>query len=182
MRVRTVEFETFGLDGSATARRGSLAELLKHVPTVLVVPPGVIPPLRVVNDILRRGSADAGMSGGCRWRPFSIDAGEWDELRAALEGGRLHEYAEPPEWVRTWPEWSLWRWARARGISAEGLGELRRAFEQESRWQSQADAADAAGEAARAAECRARAHEAAELARAIIENRPRTPSSTPKRA
>ena len=45
----------------------------------------LIPPLHVVNDLLRRGVRDAGMSGGCEWKPFEITHPEWVDLANDLK-------------------------------------------------------------------------------------------------
>jgi hypothetical protein len=39
-----------------------------------------IPPLTVLNEIFTSGKLDAGMSGGCEWKPFEISQGQYDEL------------------------------------------------------------------------------------------------------
>ena len=59
-----------GESGGSSERRGTVAELLESIPYLLA--DRLLPPLRVVNDVLRRGVHDAGMSGGCSWRPFEI--------------------------------------------------------------------------------------------------------------
>lgn len=40
----------------------------------------VFPPLAVLNNVFSESKADAGMSGGVEWKPFRIDAQEYQEL------------------------------------------------------------------------------------------------------
>ena len=69
------------------------------------------PQLLVVNDVFRRGIHDAGMSGGCSWRPFEITQSEWGEVAGALHARHAEDrcqFVEPPEWVQTFDDWSSW--------------------------------------------------------------------------
>ncbi|MEO1132355.1 MAG: hypothetical protein AAFX40_06560 [Cyanobacteria bacterium J06639_1] len=88
----------------------------------------VIPPQIVLNDLLMHGrpgqygpvdgiypdgtvQVDAGMSGGCAWKPFHIDREEYDELVEELLTDpelQLH-VLEPPAYVRTHEQWQRWR-------------------------------------------------------------------------
>jgi hypothetical protein len=84
-------------------RDGTVADLLRAIPYFVM---GSIPPPVLVNDRLVRGIYDAGMSGGCIWEPFELDAREFDlvveELRrsdAALE------VFDVPDSVRTNQAW-----------------------------------------------------------------------------
>ena len=45
---------------------------------------GVIPPLEILNAILKEGGSVGGMGPGATWSPFSIDEAEYEELIAAL--------------------------------------------------------------------------------------------------
>ena len=77
-----------------------MAELLESVPYLLAARLAL--PLRVVNDVPRRGFQDAGMSGGCTWRPFAIGESEWGDLARDLEtraSGQRCQFVEPPDWV-----------------------------------------------------------------------------------
>src|SRR5213594_1312053 len=60
-----------------------LADFVLDVPN-LIKPHDVIPPQRVLNDVLRRGLRDAGMSGACEWSPFELSAAEYDHSQAPL--------------------------------------------------------------------------------------------------
>jgi hypothetical protein len=116
--MRTVRFEVLPAVSDETAlREGTLADFLESVPTVLQF--GVIPPLHVLNNLLQRGSIDAGMSGACRWEPLLVDTTNWSELRAALETGDRYEYVEPPSWVQTYDDWQVWLLELRHGVPAE---------------------------------------------------------------
>ena len=107
-RIAYVNLPAFGPGEQPT--QGSLADLVRDIPYLLVA--GMIPPLPVVNEMLRRGECDAGMSGGCRWPPMELSSAEFSELVAELERdgahGRAVHRADAPAWVTTQKEWSLW--------------------------------------------------------------------------
>jgi hypothetical protein len=86
-----------GVGPGDVPRRGSLADLVLTLPYVVM---NAIPPRRVLNDVLREGMLDAGMSGACIWEPFQIGAAEYEELVEELQrrgGGRPFETPEPPQ-------------------------------------------------------------------------------------
>jgi hypothetical protein len=115
--VRTVTFEILpgtGPDGHAI--RGTVSELVQNIPYLLT--PGLVPSLAPLNDLLRRGVSDAGMSGGCRWDPFEIDAAEWSEIRDELIGAGCR-WVEPPDWVTDYEDWHAWLFDRLYGVPAE---------------------------------------------------------------
>jgi hypothetical protein len=60
----------------------SLLEFVYDVPHL--APCGVFPPLHILNDLLRTGGGDAGMSPGASWEPFELDAGEYEALAKAV--------------------------------------------------------------------------------------------------
>lgn len=91
---------------------GTLKDLLKDMPYVLGQ---FIPPLIVLNRILESGVMDAGMSGGCRWEPFNLDAAEYDELAEGLRQEGL-KVVETPEWVRTYTYWKIWELEQIAGV------------------------------------------------------------------
>ena len=122
-----LSFEVFArTDSDGERMTGTLADLLQHMPYLLVL--GVIPPLEVVNDLLRRGINDAGMSGGVRWEPFEVDAAEWAEARAALEdGGAGYRLVQPPPWVADYEDWHSWLFEHLYGLPADEHRRLMRA-------------------------------------------------------
>ena len=78
-RLRTLEYERYEFHQDAPEpRTGSLAEFVLDVPYLLFN--GVVPPLRILNAVLRTGGGDAGMSPGTGWKPFRITRQEYDEL------------------------------------------------------------------------------------------------------
>lgn len=116
--MRTVRFEVLpGVGDETVSVEGTLTNLIESIPTVLQF--GVIPPLHVLNDVLQRGSIDAGMSGSCRWEPLEVDATDWSELRTALETGDRYEYVEPPSWVLSFEDWQVWLLELRHGVPAE---------------------------------------------------------------
>jgi hypothetical protein len=106
--MRSISFEVRGGVGGIHSQSGTLSDLLKAMPYLLT--PKLVPPLQVVNDLLKRGISDAGMSGGCSWEPFEITPAEWDELKEQLISNRSDglEYVPPPEWVRNINDWHNW--------------------------------------------------------------------------
>ncbi len=107
--MRHVSFVVLAGVGGSSERHGTLADLMASVPYLLSA--RLIPPLRVVNDVLRTGVHDAGMSGGCTWEPFEITASEWGEVAHALQAlprRRRCRFVEPPEWVKTFDDWNTW--------------------------------------------------------------------------
>lgn len=105
-----------------TATRGSVAALLRDIPYLLIG--GLIPPLLVINGVLRKGVDDAGMSGGCRWDPFEITEAELDEVVRELEAngdrdGRPLRFEEPPDWVANSSDWGIWVSERVYSIPAD---------------------------------------------------------------
>jgi hypothetical protein len=121
--MRTLDYILLPPVGDAeTATRGSVAALLRDIPYLLIG--GLIPPLVVINEILRKGVDDAGMSGGCRWDPFEIDESEFAEVVREIEAGgdrdgRPLRYEEPPDWVANPNEWGIWVGERVYSIPAE---------------------------------------------------------------
>ncbi len=57
---------------------GTFVSFLFAMPYVMHC--GLVPPIQVLNDLLRSGLLDAGMSGGCQWEPFEIGLEEYDDL------------------------------------------------------------------------------------------------------
>lgn len=99
-----------GVGDQATETDGRVVELLESIPYLLTN--GLIPPRNVLNEVLKIGSRDAGMSGGCRWEPFELTTEEFrelvDELEARSPDEGEYRFVQPPEWVRSYEDWSLW--------------------------------------------------------------------------
>ncbi len=77
-----------------------------------------IPPKIVLNDILRTGIDDAGMSGGVKWEPFQLSEEEYLKVRDALEERGL-VFVEPPGWVKSKSDWHIWEMEVDHGIPAD---------------------------------------------------------------
>lgn len=105
-----------GCSGRWQEQAGALPQLLRAIPYFMTGQ--LIPPLAVVNDVLRQGQADAGMSGAVQWQPFQIDAQEHRQLvERLIQEGMLYE--EPPAWVDTRQAWSIWFAYKAYHIPCE---------------------------------------------------------------
>lgn len=103
-----------------TPTEGTVLDLLLAIPYLLQS--RIVPPLRILNEVLATGEVEMGMSGGCRWEPFALTPDEYDELVAALSEGddtRRATFVEPPDWVRTFEEWQVWTREYRHGIPAE---------------------------------------------------------------
>jgi hypothetical protein len=106
--MRSVSYEVFArsaLPGETV--RGTVAELLLAIPYLLAL--RIVPPLSVMNEVLSDGVSDAGMSGGVRWEPFTIDGEEWEEVRATLAADdEGYRFVEPEAWVSSFEDWHVW--------------------------------------------------------------------------
>jgi hypothetical protein len=156
---RTVSFWVADGVGDPTRKRGTMADLLEAVPYLLVA--RLVPPWHVVNDLLRSGGSDAGMSGACTWEPFEITRAEWAELArelAARPPKRRCTFVEPPDWVQTFEDWHAWIMIFKYGLPDE-YREVDREYRELER--ARAQAANA-GQTDLAEELRARAGEAAD--------------------
>ena len=146
-----------------------MVDLLEAVPYLLSA--RVVPPWHVVNDLVRSGGHDAGMSGACTWEPFEITQAEWADLARdlqALPPKRRCTVVEPPEWVQTCADWHAWIM-----IFKHGLPEAYRHVDREYRDLERArERAAQAGQVDLAEELRVRAGEAADrLSELMLEHR-----------
>jgi hypothetical protein len=105
-------------------KQGTLKDLLLEMPFVLA---RFIPPFHVLNDLLRHGvpnelfpdgllsdgkvQYDAGMSGGCSWKPFEITWEEYEDLVLdLLTDPRLQlEVLDAPAEIQTFTLWVDWK-------------------------------------------------------------------------
>lgn len=89
-----------------------------------------IPPFSVLNDLLKHGEPneffpdgllpdgkvqyDAGMSGGCSWKPFEITPDEYEDLVLDLltDPGSKFEVLDAPAEIQTYCQWVEWRLKR----------------------------------------------------------------------
>jgi hypothetical protein len=97
--------------------RGSLADLVTVLPYVVM---DEIPPRRILNDVLVRGRLDAGMSGGCIWKPLELDDADFADLVRELQrrgtrpvgrraGGKPFGLPKAPDSVHTHAGWQAFR-------------------------------------------------------------------------
>ena len=107
--MRTISYTVLGGMGGEFPADGTVADLLLEIPYLLTA--RIVPPLHVVNDLLAKGLDDAGMSGGCEWKPLQITQSEWEELAShltSLPDDEACEFVQPPEWVQTVEDWQAW--------------------------------------------------------------------------
>jgi hypothetical protein len=89
-----------------------------------------IPPFNVLNHLLRHGvpneffpdgllpngkvQYDAGMSGGCSWKPFEITREEYEDLVLDLltDPGAQFEVLDAPPEIQTYSQWVEWKLER----------------------------------------------------------------------
>ena len=117
-RLRFVLLPCVGDQESPT--EGSAADLVHAIPYLLIA--RIVPPRAVLNEVLATGEDDAGMSGGCRWEPFSLTQTEYEELLrtlSELRGNESVKYVEPPEWVTSFEEWRHWTYEYCYDIPAK---------------------------------------------------------------
>lgn len=103
-----------------TRTRAALHEFLLEIPGLFHF--GYVPPLRVINEFLKEGRADAGMGGGCEWEPFAISAAVYAEVVRSLReaGCRAHgqelHFVEVPDTIERKNEWAAWVFHQEVGI------------------------------------------------------------------
>ena len=115
-----------GIGGLTAEETLPLDRFLYQLPHLLMhsVPRPPFPPLSILNEILRGGVEDAGMSGGVRWLPFEIDPRDYVEALVALRARDGYTLDPPPGWVRSAQDWEIWKVERFLGAKAR-----RRSFE-----------------------------------------------------
>lgn len=124
-----IEYSRLPPMGSEPTRvRAALHEFLLDIPGLFYL--GYIPPLQVVNEFLKTGRADAGMSGGSEWEPFVISPDAYAEVLRVLgesgfhQSGRELRLVEVPESIRNKNEWAAWVMHQEVGIPFEEHLEL----------------------------------------------------------
>jgi hypothetical protein len=81
--MRTVKYGRLEFHEDEPEQRAApLTEFVLDVPYLICH--GVIPPRHILNEVLRTGGGDAGMSPGAVWEPFAIDESEYTALVADL--------------------------------------------------------------------------------------------------
>ncbi len=109
-----------GTGPGSVLNQGNTVALLLEIPYLFTS--GFIPPESIINELLSRGSRDAGMSGGVQWAPYRLKPGEFDalvqELMSAYPHGPL-VYQEPAAWVKTFEDWHVWVMYKRHGVPWE---------------------------------------------------------------
>lgn len=139
--MRTLEYEVLPAIGPGTVKEsGTLKDLLFEIPYLLAS--GLIPPLRVLNELLRTGVHDAGMSGGCKWRPFEISQAEYEELAASLKADSKGSFKEieVPAWVQTHSDWHVWLMEYLHGVPSGEYRKLEQEYDEIERRRKEAHA------------------------------------------
>jgi hypothetical protein len=67
--------------------KAALLDFVFDVPYLLSR--GVIPPLHVMNEVLKEGGGEAGMSPSTTWETFELSGDEYDELVFALQSANI---------------------------------------------------------------------------------------------
>jgi hypothetical protein len=134
-------------------REGALAEMLFDIPYFFVG--AIVPPIQILNEVLKKGVVDMGMSGGCKWEPFQVDDAGYSRLVGDLVGLEF-VVVEPPEWVTTHSDWSTWCRELVWGVPA--LESKRQWDEIKTLW-TEIKVASKAGEVERVKELRERANQ-----------------------
>ena len=113
-----VKFQILPPTGSEEIEiNGNTLELLNNIPYLFSS--GVIPSIKVINDVLAKGLSDSGMSGGLRWTPYNFDPNSFKELVAQLkasDNNKSLEYIEPASWVEDFEDWNVWVMYIKKGI------------------------------------------------------------------
>ena len=96
--MRDVRFKYHRGSGHGSWEYATLRDFLHKLPAFFhVLYVGLVPPLHVVNQVLRTGTDAEGMGGIYEWKPFQLDAREYDELvtelLAAPEGKYIRDEA-----------------------------------------------------------------------------------------
>jgi hypothetical protein len=82
--MRTIKYRTsWSYLGSSTKRVQPLTDFVLDI-LYLMENTGVVPPLVVLNTVLRSGGSNGGMGPGTTWKPFEISESEYAELVNAL--------------------------------------------------------------------------------------------------
>lgn len=118
---REVNFRVFPRAGQGEREeRGSVALLLTKIPYFLSG--GHIPPLTLVNEVLRSGRVNAGMSGAIEWPSFEISVSEFEDVVEELTtgvAGKSFQFHEIPTWIESQDEWDAWLSFRLENIPFE---------------------------------------------------------------
>jgi hypothetical protein len=83
--MRRLRYEILPPIGPGTMPvEGTVVDLLFDIP-YLIGWSRPFPSYRELNELLRKGIVDRGMSGGCTWEPFELDREEYEEVVDAIK-------------------------------------------------------------------------------------------------
>jgi len=77
-----------------------------------------MPPYEVLNETLKRGKIDLGMSGKIEWKPCSLTQVEYHKVCSKLGIDAVDE-SILPEWVSTYENWDIYQYEITHEIPAE---------------------------------------------------------------
>ncbi len=94
--------------------QGDIKDLVLAIPYLLHSK--IVPPRSVLNEIFGKGIYDAGMSGGCSWKPFEISQEEYNELVEELLTIPEKNFIqmETPDRITTYSKWQGWAISQSR--------------------------------------------------------------------
>lgn len=111
--MKNVKFTILPPIGSGeTHKHGTVKDLLFEIPYLFIKNrKNLIPPIYILNDLLKSGIKDAAMSGGIRWKPFEVSEEEYRNLVEELSTEPNYELAliETPKKVKNFEQWAMWR-------------------------------------------------------------------------
>jgi hypothetical protein len=94
-RMKRIQYTIYAIHDIDEDTEGTVVDLLFDIP-YMVGWGGPFPTRDELNEILRAGISDAGMSGGCEWEPFELSESEYDEVVAGIQHDpRLTERPRP---------------------------------------------------------------------------------------
>jgi hypothetical protein len=95
--MRTIEYTRHEFHAGPERRKAELPFFALDVPYLFFE--GIIPPLSVLNEVLRTGGGDGGMSPGASWKPFVLQETEYGQLVQALQSLNLQEAKKKARFV-----------------------------------------------------------------------------------
>ena len=80
--METRRYKVHGAVGGSKWETGTTLDMLESMPHMwhYLRVYRIVPPIHILNELFSSGIDEAGMSGGCEWRPFEITSSEYDEL------------------------------------------------------------------------------------------------------
>ena len=102
------QYIPYGPHGDKHPTKGTVLDILREIRGIIHKRKR-IPPQNIINIVLSKGAWDSGMSGGCKWVPFTIDENEYSEL---IQIGRKTQWeiVEYPSWIETVEHFSIWQY------------------------------------------------------------------------